>query len=69
MEDQANEMPQSCAGAKSKRRRKDPTLLLKHLREARLQGPPDWATNIDDYIYGGKRPEIADREDDGEQTE
>ena len=45
------------------RRRKDPTRLLASLRNARLQGPPDWATNADDYIYRGKVAKITTGEE------
>lgn len=45
------------------RRRKDPTRLLESLRNARLQGPPDWATNADDYIYRGKVAKITAAEE------
>ena len=46
-----------------RRRRKDPTRLLASLRNARLQGPPDWATNADDYIYRGKVARITSAEE------
>lgn len=29
-----------------------PTSFLQTARGLRLQGPPDWATNLDDYLYG-----------------
>ncbi|MBM3957174.1 MAG: hypothetical protein FJ313_03895 [Gemmatimonadetes bacterium] len=35
-----------------KRKAKDPRPLIRLLRNARLKGPKDWATNIDRYIYG-----------------
>jgi hypothetical protein len=67
MEDHAHSTPQP--REKTRRKRKDPRPLLELLSKARLQGPRDWATNIDDYIYRGKRPDIAEGEDAGEQTE
>lgn len=39
---------------------KDPRPFLEAARNARLRGPRDWATNIDDYIYGGKIPQIEE---------
>jgi hypothetical protein len=29
-----------------------PTSFLQTARALRLQGPPDWASNLDDYLYG-----------------
>jgi hypothetical protein len=29
-----------------------PTSFLQTARELHLQGPPDWATNLDDYLTG-----------------
>lgn len=29
-----------------------PSSFLQTARELNLQGPPDWATNLDDYLYG-----------------
>ena len=29
-----------------------PTSFLKTARELHLQGPLDWASNLDDYLYG-----------------
>jgi len=48
---------------KSQRKRKDPTRLLETLSNARLQGPPDWATNLDDYIYRGKVAKVTGPEE------
>ncbi len=28
------------------------TSLLRTARELHLQGPPDWANNLDEYLYG-----------------
>lgn len=30
-----------------------PTSFLDTARSLNLEGPPDWAMNIDDYLYGG----------------
>lgn len=51
------------APKRTPRRRKDPTRLLESLRNARLQGPPDWATNADDYIYRGKVARVTTAEE------
>jgi hypothetical protein len=29
-----------------------PTSFLRTARDLHLQGPPDWAANLDDYMYG-----------------
>ena len=30
----------------------EPTSFLRTARSLRLNGPADWATNLDDYLYG-----------------
>ena len=30
--------------------------FLKLARSLKLEGPRDWAENLDDYLYGGKEP-------------
>lgn len=36
-------------------------LFLKAARAANLQGPEDWSTKLDDYLYGGKTvPDLED---------
>jgi hypothetical protein len=32
-----------------------PTSFLQTARALRLQGPPDWASNLDEYLYGTER--------------
>ena len=32
-----------------------PTSFLQTARSLRLQGPPDWASNLDEYLYGTER--------------
>ena len=32
----------------------DPYGFLKVLENAKLDGPPDWSGNLDDYLYHGK---------------
>jgi hypothetical protein len=31
-----------------------PTSFLRTARSLSLQGPPDWAARLDDYLYGGE---------------
>ncbi len=31
---------------------KSPTSFLRTARNLKLQGPPDWASNLDSYLYG-----------------
>lgn len=33
-----------------------PASFLKTAMAQKLNGPPDWASNLDDYLYGEKRP-------------
>ena len=33
-----------------------PQSFLQVARSLNLPGPPDWSTNLDDYLYGGKDP-------------
>jgi hypothetical protein len=30
--------------------------FLRTARALKLDGPPDWAANLDEYLYGGDRP-------------
>jgi hypothetical protein len=36
-----------------------PTSFLKTARSLKLDGPPDWAEKLDEYLYGGKRIDNA----------
>ena len=31
--------------------------FLRTARSLKLDGPPDWAENLDQYLYGGDRPD------------
>jgi predicted DNA-binding antitoxin AbrB/MazE fold protein len=32
-----------------------PASFLEVAQSLQLDGPPDWSTNLDEYLYGGKR--------------
>ena len=32
----------------------EPVSFLRTARSLNLEGPPDWATNLDAYLYGGE---------------
>ena len=36
-----------------------PTSFLETARSLKLDGPPDWAEKLDEYLYGGKRIDNA----------
>ncbi|MDQ3805758.1 MAG: antitoxin family protein [Acidobacteriota bacterium] len=38
------------------RPRAQPTSFLRTARSLSLEGPADWATRLDDYLYGGETP-------------
>ncbi|MBM3883394.1 MAG: hypothetical protein FJ387_27420 [Verrucomicrobia bacterium] len=33
----------------------EPYAFLKVLEEARLEGPPDWSENLEEYLYHGRK--------------
>ena len=33
----------------------EPKSFLRVARSLRLQGPPDWSSRLDDYLYGGAK--------------
>lgn len=33
--------------------------FLNTARSLQLDGPPDWSEKLDEYLYGGKRPDNA----------
>lgn len=35
----------------------EPKSLLRVARSLKLQGPADWSSSIDDYLYGGAKPD------------
>ncbi len=37
------------------------TSFLETAQSLKLDGPPDWAERLDEYLYGGKRIDDADR--------
>ena len=39
---------------KEKKKTGEPGSFIKYLRSVKIDAPPDFATNIDDYLYGGK---------------
>lgn len=38
-----------------------PMSFLDTARSLKLNGPPDWAERLDEYLYGGKRIDDTDR--------
>ena len=39
---------------KKKKKTGAPNSFIEYLKSVKIDAPPDFATNIDDYLYGGK---------------